>query len=298
MAKVLSRRISAIEYRHADDGLDYRHDFTKAGGEILLESDGSLRVENPGARLWKTYAVKNGTQPFLVNPPGGAMKKRRKGKMPAGLKRYWASRRHGAKKRRNPPKSAAAPTRRRRKRRSGVTSMVKRSRRRSMRRNPSLSFGSITDTLLDGAMGGAAVVAGMVATRLVSSQFDFEDGSVADAALEVGTALAIGLLMPRVIGPVYARDMMNGAFAAPIASLVESLKIPHVSSLISGTEPSNTRVLFPPADRNMSGYARIQGYGPPAPGAKRPLLLPSTKLNGVDAIDAPIDMLSVALRAS
>lgn len=107
---------------------------------------------------------------FLINPRR-RKKKSRKGKMPAGLRRYWASKRAGkktTKRRRHKRRSvsvAAAPRRRRRthKRRAVMANPRRRkhygvSRRRHRRSNP-FSVKGLTHTLMPAGIGAAGAVA-------------------------------------------------------------------------------------------------------------------------------------------
>lgn len=55
IVRQLSRRVYAVEYKHIQDGDDYRHDF---GSGVCMEllSDGSIRIYSmTGKRLWKNF---------------------------------------------------------------------------------------------------------------------------------------------------------------------------------------------------------------------------------------------------
>lgn len=49
--QLMSRHLYTIEYRHAKNGKDYYHDF-KPGTQMLAQSDGSVLIRRPGAKVW------------------------------------------------------------------------------------------------------------------------------------------------------------------------------------------------------------------------------------------------------
>src|SRR5258708_1625390 len=110
---------------------------------------------------------------FLINPKRKRRKVSRKGRMPAGLRRYWAKHRRGrkvAKRRRRHSAVAVAAPRRRRKRRAVMRNPHRRkyrhSRRKVMRnprrrhaiRNP-FSVRGLTHTLMPAAIGAGGAIA-------------------------------------------------------------------------------------------------------------------------------------------
>lgn len=70
--RVMSRRVEAIQYRHAEDGRPYQHDF-KGGVELVPLKDGSVKLTRPdGRRVWDRFDGKPSR--FLVNPPAGSLR--------------------------------------------------------------------------------------------------------------------------------------------------------------------------------------------------------------------------------
>lgn len=155
---------------------------------------------------------------FLINP---RRRKRRKGRMPAGLARYWASRRGGRKRRKaravmtNPRRRrrrARASTRRRAVRRNPVYRHKRHhrrrarnpiySRRRSRRRgrNP-FSVGGAKEVLVPAAIGAGGAIALAVAWGYLAPKLP---ASLQTGYLEIGVKLAgaigLGLLANRFLG--------------------------------------------------------------------------------------------------
>lgn len=257
-ARTLSNRIEAIEYIHADDGKPYRHDFTSDGSKIILRADGTIAVKNKSRKLWDVFDVKGTEQPFLINPPAGrtttkkrgaamAKKRRRNRPMSAAQRKYF-----GPKRKRNP----ANPPRKRRRsvsaaRRSSNPPNPPRKRRR--RRNPmGFSVNSLLRRAQQGGMDALAIVAGRAGVRAISKQFPYPAGSVMDTVVEVGGALALGMVAERILGSDRGRFVLAGALSNSVEDLLASAKIPYVSDLLSGLPNANTAAVYASADQGLS----------------------------------------------
>lgn len=267
--RVLSHQIEAIEYIHADDGLPYRHDFTRGDSEIDLRKDGSVLIRNTSKQdLWDTFTVDGRPQPFLVNPRGVRDKPVRRSAMKRKKKSNFGKRMAALRRRSNAPRRAKAvrPVKRRRRRSAVARSANPPARRRRHRRNPpSFSGRGIIQSLTQGVVDATWTLAGKIGVQLVSAQFPFDDGSMTDTAVEVGTAIVMGLVLPRFIGADRTRFVMAGGFLSPLETLVKQAKIPHVSNLLSGLPISDTRMTFPSGD--SAGMLGAYPEGAPRLGA-------------------------------
>jgi hypothetical protein len=277
-ARTLSHRIEAIEYIHAKDGLPYRHDFTRGDSDVTLQNDGSVRIRNrTGKQLWDQFVVNGKTQDFLINPRGAKASLTRRASMAKKRRKLSAAQIRagfGGKRKRNAPrKRRTAVAKVTRRRRARHTNPPVRARRR--RRNPpAFSFGNILGMAMQGLKDGALVTTGKLGVRFISGQFGYDDGSMMDSAVELASALALGMLSGRVVGQDGARFVMAGGFDSVIETLIAQAGIPRVSNLLGSTTPMNTTAVYPPADVNslrqvvLSGYGkkRLSGYGRPAPG--------------------------------
>ena len=162
---------------------------------------------------------------FIVNP---RRKKRRKGRMPAGLRRYWATHRRGGKSKRrraravmvNPKRRrrarAANPVRRykRRRARNPVRShkrrrrarnpVFSRSRKRRRHRNP-FSTSGLTAMLKPAGIGAAGAIAaaiayGFIAPKLPASLATGFFPTVIKAAAAIGLGMIVGKVMTKQDG--------------------------------------------------------------------------------------------------
>lgn len=159
---------------------------------------------------------------FIVNPRG---KKRRKGKMPAGLRRYWATHRRGKRSKRravmaNPKRRrrarAANPVRRYKHRRARAANprRVKRRRarnpvfshRRKRRRhhNP-FSTRGLTAMLKPAAFGAAGAIAAAIAYGFIAPKLpaSFATGffpTLIKAAAAIGLGMVVGKVMTKQDG--------------------------------------------------------------------------------------------------
>lgn len=278
-ARVLSRHVEAILYRHADDGLPYRHDFERGGSVASLQPDGSLTIRNKRAKLWGMYDVHGRRQPFLENPRGRrermATKKRKGAKRspPKGFKTwaaYMASIRPGAKRRKSRRSSAltrsegkSMATRKKKRRRNPATNPPRRGRHvarpvhHRRRRNPpaarshALTPKALIADVMDGGIGAVCVLTGKVGSRQLRRQFGYAPGTVIGSMIELGSGLALGLIgsrvLPRAARP-YARDVMVGAFVGTLETVLKPMAIPFVSDSLGDAGVYDTETIMLPAD--------------------------------------------------
>lgn len=267
---LLSRKVQAIEYVHADDGLPYRHDFSKSGSTIELTDAGAIVIKNKRRKLWDTFHVNGTDQPFLINPQGVRTMATKAGK--AWAKKMAAARRRKA----NPPKKRRHHKRRRSASVSVASAPARRHHKR--RRNPpSVNLKSILAGLQQGAEDAGFVVAGKAAVRLLSSRFSYEDGSMMDSLVETAGAMLLGLVAPRIVGRDRARFLLAGALASPLETLIAQSNVPYISPLL-GAAPQgvNTRAIYPAADAGFPLGRRVAAYAPAnADGSRAMLAAPS-----------------------
>ncbi len=194
---------------------------------------------------------------FLVNPRR-KKRKSRKGKMPAGLRRYWASKRRGTKvtkrrrKRRASSAVVAAPRRRRRRshsivkrrRRKNPMRASRRSHRRHRRSNP-FGIRGITHTVMPAAVGATGAIVLDVAYAYA--------GKYLPASLQTGflpvlvkTAGAIGLGF--LARKVVSREKANAATLGALTVVAYGALKPLLAS-------------FAPTVPGLSGYQDFIDYG-------------------------------------
>lgn len=183
---------------------------------------------------------------FLINP----RRKRRRG-MPAGLKRYWASRRrrknparaHRRKRRRNPLAALANPRVSRRRRRNprvhGYTRRRSRKRnpifrRRRHRRHNPFSVGGIKGVLIPAAIGaGGAIVLDIAYGYLSPSLPSALTTGYMPAAVQLAGAVGIGLLAGKMMGR--QAGMYAGIGAATV--VLVGVLTPMLSGILPSTVP-------------------------------------------------------------
>ena len=195
---------------------------------------------------------------FLVNPRKKRRKKSRKGRMPAGLRRYWASKRRGTKtvkRRRKRRHSAVAAAPRRRRRRSHAVGIVKRRRKRNPMRHRSHRrhrrahnpFGvrGLTHTIMPAAIGATGAIALDVAYGYA--------GKYLPASLQTGFlpvlvkaagAIGLGFLARKVV----SRDKANAATLGALTVVAYGALKPLIAS-------------FAPTIPGLSGYSDFINYG-------------------------------------
>jgi hypothetical protein len=220
---------------------------------------------------------------FLVNP---RRKKRRKGKMPAGLKRYWASRRsrQGPVKRRRKRRARAVmanPRRKRRYSRRRARNPVFRSRRKSRRRNPvshrkhrrhrargrnPFSVGGLKHAIVPAAIGAGGAIAlniayGYAAPYLPAS---LQTGFM-PALVKIAGALGLGMVAKKFLGATDAQYVTAGALTVVLVGVIT----PYISSAVPSLPGlaglsalgHNSSYDYQPFRPGMGAYMQKPGLG-------------------------------------
>jgi hypothetical protein len=194
---------------------------------------------------------------FLINPR--RRKKRRKGRMPAGLARYWASRRKNPRKRRrkvsmrrrrraaravNPRRrrrAVMANPRRRKRRRNPVYAVTRRRRRhrhvaryRRRKRNP-FGSGEIRNVVIPAAIGAGGAIALAVAYGYLSPNLPSSISGVTGAStvLQIAGALGLGFLAARFLGRQRGTYVAMGGLTVVLVNAIT----PMLSSATGGSIP-------------------------------------------------------------
>lgn len=191
---------------------------------------------------------------FLVNPRR-KKRKSRKGRMPAGLKRYWASRRGVVKKRRmkryRRRAVAAAPRRRRRARAMTVVKRRRRRnpigrvhRRRHHRRSNPFSVRGLQHTLMPAAIGAAGAVALDVAYAYATPYLpaSMQTGLIS-SAVKLAGAIGLGFGARKFLGREKGNAIALGALTVTGYGLIKPLI-----------------AQFAPTIKGLSGYADYADY--------------------------------------
>jgi hypothetical protein len=200
---------------------------------------------------------------FLVNPRRKRRKKSRKGRMPAGLRKYWASRRGGAKKRRVKRRRHAASAAPRRRRRSRVMGTFKRRRRknplfarkrhhRRHRRSNPFSVKGLTNSIMPAAVGAAGAVALDVVYAYASPYLpaNLQTGMIG-SLVKLAGAFGLGMGARKFLGREKGNAIMLGALTVTGYGVIKPL----IAS-------------FAPTIKGLSGYADYTSMGAylPRPG--------------------------------
>lgn len=193
---------------------------------------------------------------FLVNPRRKKKRKSRKGRMPAGLRRYWASKRRGAKvhkRRRKRRASSVAAPRRRRTKRYGVATVKRRRRknpihrrshRRHRRSNP-FSVRGLTHSLMPAAVGAAGAVALDVAYAYATPYLpaSMQTGMVG-SLVKLAAAFGLGIGARKFLGREKGNAIMLGALTVTGYGVIK----PMIAQ-------------FAPSIKGLSGYADYTAMG-------------------------------------
>ncbi len=187
---------------------------------------------------------------FIVNP---RRKKRRKGKMPAGLRRYWASRRRGsaAPKRRRKRRAVMANPRRRRRsvarvhrrkrRRSTAVHHVKRRRRsrnpifrrrsRHRRHNP-FSTRGLKGVLIPAAYGAGGAIATSIAYGFLAPKLPtMLTTGYAPILVKAAAAIGLGMLIGKFMSKQDGQYATVGGLTVVLVGAVTPLLVSSVPSL-------------------------------------------------------------------
>ncbi len=224
---------------------------------------------------------------FIVNP---RRKKSRKGRMPAGLRKYWASRRRqkNPRRKRRRASMAVAPVHRRKRRRNPRRARsrgyVKRRRRanpkylrrrsRHRRRNP-FNSGGITAMLKPAAIGaagaiGTALVYGYLSPNLPSTLTTGYIPYVVQAAAAIGIGMLVGKFMSRQDGQYAAVGALTVVAVSAITPLISSAapSLPGLSGLggMGAYQPYRRMGAYSPSlQRAQTSRLGRLGFISPAP---------------------------------
>jgi hypothetical protein len=193
---------------------------------------------------------------FLVNPRRKKRRKSRKGRMPAGLRRYWAAKRRGAK----------VTKRRRRRRHSAVVAAPRRRRRRAVMRNPRRR------------RSHARITRRRYSRRRHSNPFNIRGLTHTLMPAAVGATGAVALDVLYAYASPYLPASMQTGFMPVIAKLAGAIGLGFGARKIVGRERGNAAMLgaltvvaygaikpliasFAPTIKGLSGYADYTSYG-------------------------------------
>lgn len=233
---------------------------------------------------------------LLINPRRVRRRKARKGRMPAGLRRYWASRRAGAsrpkrRRRRASRRIASAPVRRRRinpRRRSHRRYVARhvnpRRIHRRRHRNPRMLGGLSVNGILRntvvpagiGAIGGLTldVVYGKLSPMLPAT---LQTGIPAFAA-KVAAAVGLGMVASKAVGRDKATTATVGAVTVLFYGAMKTYLMANVPSLgLSGFQDFVTYSGKPGVGAYMPGMG---AYMPRQLGTLNPAPFVSTNVPG------------------
>jgi hypothetical protein len=196
---------------------------------------------------------------FLINPRR-RKRKSRKGRMPAGLRRYWAAKRAGGHRRRRRKVSvrrrrrsnpvahrrrrrrayASAPRRRRRRRHSYAVHRRRRRnpivshRRRRRRRNP-FGGGEISNVVIPAAIGAGGAIALAVAYGYLSPNLPSSVTSITGAStiLQAAAAIGLGFLAGKALGRQKGTYVAMGGLTVVLVNAIT----PYISSATGGSLP-------------------------------------------------------------
>ena len=221
---------------------------------------------------------------FIVNP----RRKKRKGRMPAGLRRYWAARRrqknprrkrrsHRAmivhrKRRRNPRRAHRSHRRHMRKRRANPVFVHRRKRRRH--RNP-FSTSGIMSNLKPAAIGAAGAIATAIAYGYLSPSLPATLTTgyipyVVQAAAAIGIGMLVGKFMSRTDGQYATVGALTVVAVSAITPLLSSAapSLPGLSGLggMGAYQPYRKMGAYAPSLQRAqtSRFGRL-GFISPAP---------------------------------
>jgi len=186
---------------------------------------------------------------FLVNPGadrankgGGTMARKTPPRYTSGPKKGQFKPR-GARKRsrRNPimakAKASTAPRR--------TSTGARKVRAYVAKRNPPRR-GDILDTMTQGAMAAGGVLVGKAAARSLPQLLSLPQAGNVGLAVQAATAVVVGYLADRFIGPDVGQSILAGGLSAPMESLVIRLNIPWLSPALASAG-------------TVSGYANRRG---------------------------------------
>lgn len=255
----MSEEVQSINYRHADDGIEYVHQFG-AGVTMQPQADGSVRLTHSKDR--PLHEKTESGQRFLINPPrritmaGKRLPPRVKSGKNKGQFRKRAStkrKRAPAKRRRNPMHYAAAANK-------------PAKRRNNPPRRGKFTVRKITRDLTQGAMDAALILVGKAGARTIPAFLPNlpKEGNVG-LAIQALTAVVLGLAADMVLRPAQAKMVLAGGLTAPVETLVVALNVPFLAPALA------------PVTLNAQLSAYMGSYVQP------PLLPPESNANSIGA---------------
>lgn len=308
----LQGRLEETRYKKSDDGLHYRHE---SDADLwLVETRDGRRATLAMPRRGQGWTRDGGTT-WLTNAPGSTSmahktKRSKRRPPPGGWKKYMASirpNRGGGKKR---------MAKRVRKARKAVATrarpkvvLINRPRKRSGRRRnnpPVASLAGVLGTVIDGAIGGATIVATEVGTKLLRGRvLKMAPGQMLSGLTEVGISTTAGLLTKYFVrgrwGERLGQLMVDAGFASVTRAMLKQITVngakpKWVTDLLGNDARQNFVVrdgrVFAANDR-MAGYvtgnARLNGY---VPGARSAALGGYVRGNGMAEMAAVANMVN------
>ena len=191
---------------------------------------GGKRKPPRGFKTWGAYM--RSIRPATATTKRKPMKKRRKSR--------------GGRRRSNPPAARHSAGRRRRGQRAG------------RRRNPPMLRG-IVGTLMDGAKGGALVVAGKIVSRAVPALIGVQPVGPLGIGVQTAVGAAGALVLDRFVSRELSRPFLYGVFANAFESLIRGFNIPVLTPALGDETELH-------ALAGVSGYVNgyVNGYVPAA----------------------------------
>ena len=222
----MSQEVQSINYRHADDGIEYVHQFG-AGVTMQPQADGSVQLRHGQDR--PLHEKTESGQRFLINPPRRAnMAKRLPPRVKSG-KNKGQFRRRASTKRKSPAKK---------RRRNPATNSAAAANRPKRRNNPprrgKFTVRKITRSLTTGAMDALLVIVGKAGARTIPAMLPNlpKEGNIG-LAIQALTAVVLGLVADMVLSPAQAKIILAGALTAPIETLVVAMNVPFLAPALA-----------------------------------------------------------------
>lgn len=137
----------------------------------------------------------------------------------------------------------------------------RRKHRARYRRNPPVGRG-IVGKLVGGVKNAASIVAGKAAARAIPQALGLPQTGATGIAVQIGAALAAGMLADRFAGGRIGEFVLAGALAAPLESAIKKANVPFLSPALAGDD----EVLLID-ERAARSYGLLGAYdSAPAPG--------------------------------
>jgi len=232
---VMSHEVERIEYRHAQDGEAYFHDF---GPGVSLEAmkSGEVRIrKRGGGKVWDDFDG----QRFLVNPPRRARPNRRR---TMATKRRRDSKGRFLKGRaRSTSRRRAAPKRRRRNTHNTVARSRPPQRRRAS--NPPrrrFTVKRVVGDLTKGVQDAALIIVGKAAARTIPAFLpQLPKAGPMGLAVQGVMAVVVGMIADQTLGRGTGRMVLAGGLTAPLETAAVAFNVPFLAAALSPVESAN-----------------------------------------------------------